>query len=525
AGEPNTLHERLADPAAARATWPEAAREGQRRFLEGLRALHAAGALDDFEESKEDYIGGHGEAPLLLVQGPPGTGKSYTTGFAVFARLQGALAAGLPFRVMLACKTHAATDVLLASVASVREKLRDRAATQPDIFRRYFDPRLLDVTLFRIEPSGDLPEGVNALPRDGEREPHLPKAVERISAHAHCVVAGPPGKVYRILRDRWEKHFFGHEIFQCLVLDEASQMNLPEAMMAALALAPDGQVIVVGDHRQMPPIVRHDWTAEPRRTFQEYHSYDSLFETLLGLGPLVPVIRFARSFRLHADMAEFLRREVYARDGIAYFSARREVVRVGQYDDPFVAAVLAPEHPIVAIIHDEAESMVRNRYEQQLITPVLEALADPRGLDYGPEKGLGVVVPHRAQRAALREEVRCLIRLDPRTGAVAISAVDTVERFQGDEREVIVVSATESDREYLLAAGEFLLDPRRLTVALSRAKRKMVLVAARSVFTLFSADEEMFANAQLWKNLLRHTCTTHLWAGERGGHHVEVWGN
>ncbi|MDQ3539373.1 MAG: AAA domain-containing protein, partial [Chloroflexota bacterium] len=104
-------------------------------------------------------------------------------------------------------------------------------------------------------------------------------------------------------------------------------------------------------------------------------------------------------------------------------------------------------------------------------------------------------------------------------------AVDTVERFQGGERTVILVGATESDREYLLVSGKFLLDPRRLTVALSRAKRKMVLVAARSVFEVFSADQETFANAQLWKNLLHRTCTVPLWAGERDGQRVEVWGN
>jgi hypothetical protein len=187
--------------------------------------------------------------------------------------------------------------------------------------------------------------------------------------------------------------------------------------------------------------------------------------------------------------------------------------------------VLGPAHALVVVIHEEATSMVRNVYEQALITPILEALADPHGLRLDPERGLGVVVPHRAQRAALQEDVRYLSRLDPHTGTIARSAVDTVERFQGDEREVIVVSATESDREYLLAAGEFLLDPRRLTVALSRAKRKMVLVAARSVFSLFSGDEELFANVQLWKNLLRRTCTVKLWEGARGGHHVEVWGN
>jgi len=53
----------------------------------------------------------------------------------------------------------------------------------------------------------------------------------------------------------------------------------------------------------------------------------------------------------------------------------------------------------------------------------------------------------------------------------------------------------------------------------------MVLVAARSVFELFSADEETFANSQLWKNLLRRTCTAPLWTGDRAGRHVEVWGN
>ena len=89
---------------------------------------------------------------------------------------------------------------------------------------------------------------------------------------------------------------------------------------------------------------------------------------------------------------------------------------------------------------------------------------------------------------------------------------------------MIVVSATESDPGYLLACGKFLFDPRRLTVALSRAKQKLVLVAARSVFGLFSPDEETFANAQMWKNLLRRTCTTKLWAGDRNGVPVEVWG-
>ncbi|MDQ2741662.1 MAG: DNA2/NAM7 family helicase, partial [Chloroflexota bacterium] len=304
--------------------------------------------------------------------------------------------------------------------------------------------------------------------------------------------------------------------------DETSQMNLPEAVMAALPLEPDGRLIVVGDHRQMPPIVKHDWAAERRRTFREFHSYESLFLTLRALDP--PLIQFKESFRLHADMAEFLRREIYQKDGIPFFSRRHELLQPATHRDPFVAAVLSPPHAIIVVMHDEMESMHRNPFEQALIAPLLEALSDePYQLDV--RHGLGVVVPHRAQRAAMQEGIPGLTEIDPRTGAVVLSAVDTVERFQGDERTVIMVGATESDPQYLLASEEFLLDPRRLTVALSRSKRKMVLVASRSVFELFSAQEEAFEHAQLWKNLLRRTCTEKLWEGNREGHRVEVWGN
>lgn len=52
----------------------------------------------------------------------------------------------------------------------------------------------------------------------------------------------------------------------------------------------------------------------------------------------------------------------------------------------------------------------------------------------------------------------------------------------------------------------------------------MILVASRSIFSLFSPDEETFSNALMWKNLLLRTCTKMLWEGERGGKKVAVWG-
>jgi superfamily I DNA and/or RNA helicase len=402
------------------------------------------------------------------------------------------------------------------------------AGQQPEIFAAYFDERLLTLPLFRFAPKEQQPEGIYTVRRDDERPKGsgLPRAWEILAANEWCVWGSGPAGIYRIVNDRFGgKNLFGNELVDALVLDEASQMSLPEAVMAALPLKASGHLIVVGDHRQMPPIVKHDWAGEQRRTFREFRSYESLFLSLLPFveSGAIPIVRFEESFRLHAEMAEFLRREVYERDKIRYHSRRRQTLPERQLPDPYLAAVLASAHPLVVVLHDEATSQHRNRFEQTLIRPILATLATDYGFD--ARDGVGVVVPHRAQRAALQEAAPQLVERDDATGAVLLSAVDTVERFQGGERTVILVGATESDRGYLLASAGFLLDPRRLNVALSRAKQKMVLVAARSIFDLFSADDETFANAQIWKNLLRRTCTVPLWQGRIGEHGVEVWGS
>jgi hypothetical protein len=209
-------------------------------------------------------------------------------------------------------------------------------------------------------------------------------------------------------------------------------------------------------------------------------------------------------------MAEFLRQEIYHQDGINYHSHQTEILKECAHGDDFTCAVLSPKYTLVVVVHDEARSLLSNRFEQDLMLPILHALADEETHALDATHGLGIVVPHRAQKAALQNP---------------LWNVDTVERFQGDERIAIVVGATESDPEYLLVSGKFLLDPRRLTVALSRAKQKMILVASRSVFEVFSADEDVFQNSQIWKNLLRRTCTVPLWRGEREDIGVEVWGN
>src|SRR5262245_66522423 len=99
---------------------------------------------------------------------------------------------------------------------------------------------------------------------------------------------------------------------------------------------------------------------------------------------------------------------------------------------------------------------------------------DPQGLValfYLSATGLGIVVPHRAQKALLQARLPHLA-----------GAVDTVERFQGGERDLIIVSATVSDLAYAQSESNFLLEPRRLTVAVSRPKRKLIVLASQALF-------------------------------------------
>ncbi len=530
--------------------------DGQHRFLEGLKAFQQAGHLHDFEESKRQFIGQFGNTPILLVQGPPGTGKSYSTAFAIFSRIQAAMELDRSCRVFISCKTHAAVDVLLENIANVQNQLNQLRDLDSHLFDQFFDKRLLNIPLFRVSPKKMPPEYIISLfgleaeddntnstsssPENTDiqtdsvsNQVNSPKKVggpkknssplKQVKDSSWCVVAATPSGINKLLSKPTDKRFKEY-ICDLLVLDEASQMNLPEALLAAISLNPKGQVIVVGDHRQMPPIIKHDWETESRRTFQEYQVYRSLFDTLRLHDHPPPMIQFAESFRLHEDIADFLKREIYIQDGINYHSNLKNTLPKYTHDDEFVHAVLQPVYPLVVVVHEETSSQVRNTYEQELIAPILITLTDQEKYNLEPREGLGVVVPHKAQRAALKQAFPQLSILDQITNTPKESAVDTVERFQGGERKVILVCATESDPSYLLTNAGFLLDARRLTVAMSRAKQKLILVASRSVFTVFSSDPETFRNAQIWKNLLKKTCTTQLWQGIRHGVKLTVWG-
>jgi superfamily I DNA and/or RNA helicase len=260
----------------------------------------------------------------------------------------------------------------------------------------------------------------------------------------------------------------------------------------------------------MPPILAHTWDQESRRDLERIRPHLSIFEYLRELGTTRAALD--ESFRIPEEVADFLGRHVYAADGVDFHSSNRQRLEINcdLSDTPeWLRAALSPEHPLIIIEHGEVGSQQSNEFEAELITELALAAYERIGLN--AEDGFGIVVPHRAQKFLLRGKLPAYAE-----------TIDTVERFQGGERDLIIISATASDREFAAAESDFLLEPRRFTVAVSRPKRKVIVIASRTVFDLVPADLDDYERGSLWKHL-RHECSEQaLWKGHVDEHSVSV---
>jgi hypothetical protein len=100
------------------------------------------------------------------------------------------------------------------------------------------------VPVYRVAPHDPSPDGAVYLEKDAGKQKGAPKNADVVREHRWCVVAVTPGGTYGMIKARWGKDLFDHRLCDCLVLDEASQMNLPEAAMVALPLKRGGQLVV-----------------------------------------------------------------------------------------------------------------------------------------------------------------------------------------------------------------------------------------------------------------------------------------
>jgi superfamily I DNA and/or RNA helicase len=123
-----------------------------------------------------------------------------------------------------------------------------------------------------------------------------------------------------------------------------------------------------------------------------------------------------------------------------------------------------------------------------------------RFFDYG----IGIVTPNKAQKALV---VRKLLELFPNADPEKVfESVDTVERFQGGERNIVIVSFGVGDTDIIEGEEEFLLQLERTNVAVSRARAKCIVLMPKSLAYHLPSDEKAAETSIALKSYLEEFC-------------------
>jgi hypothetical protein len=452
--------------------------------------------------------------PIVMLQGPPGTGKTETLQLAVLAHVA-AHRAKKGCRVLMVAPTHKAIQEFVAKLARCWQEYVVQGGND-----------LKDLKIFRILGSN----AASAKPIDGVTYINYNEDEDAVDELSGCLMnqstltpdmldsyplvmcLTPPG-LYGLMKKIGDKEPpWGESYFDLLVVDEASMMRLPELILSGSFLSKNSQILVAGDHRQLPPIVAHNWEKEDRRTLEEMASFLSAMDFLrllrnedLGMERIkcknpadIPAERLCESHRCHSVVAEFLREWVYEKDKIDFHSDQKATLPPPKPATEGLGMVLAPDNVFVLVVHDEAESFQSNLVEAAIVKALVQN---------SPTESVGVITPHNAQKGLLKN------MLDDRD-----VRVDTVERYQGGEADFIILSTTVSDPDYVRTESEFLLNLNRINVAISRMKKKLVIVASRSIFEFMPQDARDYDKALLWRgisNTVGFTAdSTPKWAGE-----------
>ena len=344
---------------------------------------------------------------LLPIQGPPGTGKTHVTARVILALVK----AG--HRVAVASNSHEAIRNVLLGCLRARE---EEGGTFPVSFAHKVsggdDGYASDCPVHRATANDDL-----------------------ILAHANVV----GGTAFFFARDE------NVQRFDWLFVDEAGQVGL--ANMVAMGRAARN-IVLVGDPRQLPQVIQGAHPAPANL---------SCLEWMLGEQATVPPDRgifLAETRRMHPAVCDFISDQVY--EG-----------RLASHSDTGCQSVTGTAWPTagaywVSVAHDGNAQIAAE--EVAAIGAAIENLLQGSWTDKnGATRPIGpgdiiVVAPYNAQVNALRAGLPSSIR------------VGTVDKFQGQEAPICLVSMTASSADETARGMEFLFSLNRINVAVSRAK-------------------------------------------------------
>jgi superfamily I DNA and/or RNA helicase len=168
-----------------------------------------------------------------------------------------------------------------------------------------------------------------------------------------------------------------------------------------------------------------------------------------------------------------------------------------------IDAILDPERPVTLVLADHSTDHQQSDAEADIIT----ALAVRLLLGYGLKaESLAILAPHRAQNNAISQRLAHVLGQHRKGEAIALPLIDTVERLQGAERDVVLFSLTTSDADHL--ESPFLNNPNRFNVAITRARHKLIVVGSTAFFTRVSRTENSLQAHQGF-TAYYHQCRQH----------------
>ncbi len=373
----------------------------------------------------------------LVIQGPPGAGKTYTSGRAIVALLE------VGKKVGVSSNSHKAINKLLAEVETVAlsRGLSFRGIKKSTKESQFFDGAMI----------GNTTENDDVL--------------------GHQLIAGTAWLFSRPDLDQQLDHLF---------VDEAGQVSLGNIVAMGTSAR---NLVLVGDQMQL---------GQPIKGAHPGESGSSSLEYVLGQLPTVPPhlgIFLPASRRMHPAVCGFISAAFY--DGRLEPAPGNEVQRV----------VLAAGHhtalkptglSFVEVKHEGCAQ--RSDEEAAVVKEIVESLLRQRWIDRdGVERSVAlddilVVTPYNMQVANL-EAV-----LPP--GA----KIGTVDKFQGQEAPIVVLSMTTSSAEEMPREHEFLFSRNRLNVAISRAQGLAVVVASPRLLEVpcRTIEQVRLVNALCW---------------------------
>lgn len=371
----------------------------------------------------------------LLIQGPPGTGK--TSVVAEIARR--AMQRGE--RVLVAAFTNQAVDTVLRRLLADGWNDFVRLGHELSVAPEVQDHRLVARARALAGEQGDVTPG--RIRETLRTAPLVAATTATWSSESYDDIGEPL-------------------LFDLAILDEATQLTLP-ATLGALRFA--RRFVLVGDDRQLPPLVRSQTaTAQGLKR--------SLFSALLDRYGADASVLLRRQYRMHPVICAFPSGEFYENALVAEGAARTAQLTLANAIPGPYGRVLDPAHPVV-FIDVPLEPRERGRKENSAQALLVRNLVRELRRVCVAAEDIGVIAPYRAQVAAIRARLVA-------DGESAV-LVDTVDRFQGGERSVIFYSFGGGGTATWGGRGpDFLADPHRLNVALTRARHKLIVLGNRA---------------------------------------------